>query len=391
MNKVLRFILCFILGVVSHTALAQNQKPLIWDYEALVAIRENPSEIDNKQFINTYIAKADSCLRLPPYIVTNKKWSYAEDNHYYCTMAPYWWPVEKDGKIVYEGRDGKVNPASNDLDKYKIDYMASRMQYFSLAYFFTGKTKYFKAFRNQMDAWFINKRTYMYPNFEYAQIVPGQNENRGRGVGILEGHPFNTVLDAYRLVSTKKPFNKKRRDAITKWFTDLGDWMEASDLGIIDSKANSNQGVSYDITLLNISLFVGNKTRADRIVKDFPSKRINKQIAADGKQQEELKRTKAFMYSVYNLGFFVDFIRLADAAGYDLYKDNSVRINKSFEYLLPFVNNHIAFPYQQITDWRVPEQNLYIEIGRMRKINSSIESELSLSEKRIIRKADIVF
>lgn len=379
-RRILIIVLTF-LYTLSLAAQIKQQDPLIWDYEALVAIRENPNTPDNKRFIQDFIEKADSCLTLPPYVVTNKKWSFVEDRHYYCTMAPYWWPVEKDGKIVYEGRDGQVNPASNDLDKYKIDYMALRLQYFSLAYFFTGKSKYYKAFRSQMDAWFINKKTRMYPNFEYAQIVPGQNNNRGRGVGILEGHPFNTVLDAYRLINTKKQFNKKRRDAITKWFTELGDWMETSDLGIIDSKANSNQGVSYDITLLNISLFVGNKVRADKIVRDFHTKRINKQIASDGKQQEELKRTKAFMYSVYNLTFFVDFIRLADAAGYNLYEDNKERINSAFQYLLPFVDNYSAFPYQQITDWRVSEENLLDQIERMKRINHSIDKDLKVSKK----------
>lgn len=373
-----------LLLLLCHSALyAQQQQPMIWDYQELEQIRHNSGTIENQRFIAGCIHKADSCLNLQPYSVTNKKWSFAKDKHYYCTMAPYWWPVEKDGEIVYEGRDGKVNPASNDLDKHKIDYMAERLRWLSLAYYFTGQSKYYKAFRKQMDVWFINKNTYMYPNFEYAQIVPSQNENRGRGVGILEGHPFNTVLDAYRLVNTKKRFNKKRREAITGWFEEMGDWMETSELGIIDSEANSNQGVSYDITLLNISLFVGNQKRADRIVKEFPTKRIKKQIATDGKQKEELKRTKAFMYSVYNLTFFVDFLRLADAAGYDLYEDNKARINKAFDYLIPFVENHSAFPYQQITDWSVSERNLSEQVERMKKINPSLNGELkSIKQKK---------
>ena len=104
-------------------------------------------------------------------------------------MAGYWWPEEKDGKIVYVRHDGKSYPGANDLDLKKIQQLAERLQYFSLAYYYTHNRKYLKAFQLHLDAWFVNLEIRMYPNFEYAQVILGKKEIKGRGVGLIEAHP----------------------------------------------------------------------------------------------------------------------------------------------------------------------------------------------------------
>ena len=105
---------------------------LLWYYEKLSEIKSNPQY---KQIIEECIVKAESYLSIPPVVVTNKKWSFNNDFHYYATMAGYWWPEERNGKIVYVNRDGKRNPEANDLDLRKTKKLAERLQYLSLAFF----------------------------------------------------------------------------------------------------------------------------------------------------------------------------------------------------------------------------------------------------------------
>ena len=349
----------------------------LWDISNIDDIKNNPARAIDRGKI---LEQAQAFLQAPLVIVTDKKWSFADDMHYYTSMAPYWWPVEKDGKVIYENRDGLVNPQSNELDKKKISILSERLKYFSLAYYFTEDEQYYEAFIQQIDAWFINKKTYMYPNFLYSQIVPGRGGNFGRPIGILEGYPFITAMESIRLMQSARSIGRWRTRKLVRWFREMGDWIETSDLGKKDALSNSNSGIAYDALLTDISLFVGNNERAQRIIQAFPENRIYKQIEEDGKQPAELARTKAFEYSVYNLEFFITFCSISNAAGIDTYNSNKERINAAFLYLLQFIGNTDNFPYSQITDWRQQEVRLYRLIAETRKLNPKIEIELRTSD-----------
>lgn len=350
----------------------------IWAISIIDDIKNNPVRTVDRGKI---LKQAQVFLQEPSVIVTDKKWSFAEDMHYYTSMAPYWWPVEKDGKVIYENRDGLVNPQSNELDKKKISILSERLKYFSLAYYFTEDEQYYEAFIQQIDAWFINKNTYMYPNFLYSQIVPGRGDNFGRPIGILEGYPLITAMESIRLMQSARSIGWRRTRELVRWFRELGDWIETSDLGKKDALSNSNSGIAYDALLTDISLFVGDSKRAQRIIQEFPEKRIYKQIEEDGKQPAELARTKAFEYSVYNLEFFITFCSISKAAGIDTYNSNKDRINAALSYLLQFIGNTENFPYSQITDWRHQEVRLYRLIAETKKLNPKIEIELGTSDK----------
>lgn len=373
----------FLMVFLLQGRLSAADKLYIWNAEELEAIKTDPSK---KALADRYVAKADSCLLLQPLTVVDKSWSFAENMHYYCTMAPYWWPEEIDGKTVYVNRDGYVNPQSLDLDKAKIAQLGDRMKHLSLAYYFTGDRRYFDAYREQLDVWFIDQDTYMYPDFLYAQVIPGRNGNKGRGIGIGEGHGFNDVLESFRLIDSVRSVGTRRRGKVIAWFRRLGDWMATSEQGIQQAKMNNNLGISYDTTLANISLFVGNRARAERIFDQFSEKRTYKQIEEDGKMPGELQRTKAFSYSVYCLDYFTDFFLLASSAGTDAYDRDRDRYNAAYRFLLQFVDNHEAFPYNQIIGWRDSTRSLYDQINRLKRIDPEIADRLTIKSASSVEK-----
>ena len=377
MNKklLLLFFFCFFLIINSSFLLAKNAT-LLWNYEQIKEIKDNPSFAG---IVIDCIATADSYLQMEPITVMDKTWSFNDDFHYYATMAGYWWPEEKNGKVVYVRHDGKSYPGANDLDFRKIKYMADRLQYFSLAYFFTGKSRYLRAMKKQLDVWFLSPKTYMYPNFNYAQVIPGKKEIKGRGVGLIEAHPFNTIMESVRLIETKNSIGKKRKRGLVKWFSDFADWMVESEQGIVDRKANSNQSISYDITLANIYEFIDREDLARKIIKEFPEKRINVQIQPDGKLPSELNRTNAFTYSTASLGFFSQFCILAKSLGEDLYSHNKDRFDVALRFLIGYMDRHEEFPYQQINGWESATKNLNAVLVGFKRINPNIEKELQYS------------
>ena len=48
----------------------------------------------------------------------------------------------------------------------------------------------------------------MYPNFEYAQMVPGVNGGKGRSFGVLDGYSFVEMLDGVALLEGSKGTEK---------------------------------------------------------------------------------------------------------------------------------------------------------------------------------------
>ena len=105
-------------------------------------------------------------------------------------------------------------------------------------------------------------------------------------------------------------------------------------------------------------LFVGNEQRAKAIADEFADKRLNKQIDEKGKQTEELKRTKAFSYSVYNLTHIMDFCYLVRYWYPTYYQSYSERIDKAFDFLIYYSNNQETFPYKQVVSWKGPIKTL---------------------------------
>ena len=77
-------------------------------------------------------------------------------------------------------------------------------------------------------------------------------------------------MESIRLLETVKPIGRERKAKLIKWFSDFADWMVDSELGKMDRKANSNQSVSYDVTLLNIVAFTGKDSLANEIIREFP-------------------------------------------------------------------------------------------------------------------------
>ena len=191
----------------------------------------------------------------------------------------------------------------------------------------------------------------MNPHFEYSQFVPGHNNNRGNPQGMADSYNFNDMLESIRLVGAVQSIGKQRMKSLKAWFSDFANWMQTSEYGKKTQSFKNGQLLTFDTTLYNIFIFTGQKSQRKAIFKDFPQKRVNTQIAADGKMPEALRRTKAFSYTVSDLQRIVDFATIAKADGKRLTKESQARIQTAIDYISPFATNRSAFPYSEIGDW----------------------------------------
>ena len=351
--------------------------PLIWDVQSFYDNKQDSSFNKNRQKL---LLKSDHYCNESPIVITAKGKTFAPNPHYYCSVGIYWWPDSlQSGKYIW--KDGIVNPESKTYDLDRLKDMANRCQDLCMAFFYSEDERYYNAFIRQLRAWFIDRDTYMYPNLEYAQVIPGQRNNLGRDNGMIDAYNFNNLIESIRLVNSIKEIDQETAYALQSWFNDLADWAYTGRAEKALRKADNNIGTAYDVSLINMYLFAGNTKRAKKIADNFAERRICAQIREDGRQPAELIRTKAYGYSISNLSHIIDFCYLVRQWDNNYYARYSERLDKAFDYLQDYVDTPTSFPYQQITSWTECQQRLRNLMKRRDKLQENGSSEVLFKPK----------
>lgn len=350
-----------------------SQGTHLWNYNRLSEIKSNPSKY--KKVYDMSLKRADRFASEPLLLITSKPAKFVSDTHYYVSLSFYYWPDPKNPGGPYIHKDGEKNPEYNSYDGRKFEILEDRLRSLSIAYYFTGSSKYRDAYLSQLRAWFIDKSTYMYPNLTYSQIAPGHDNNQGRPSGIIEGYQYTSIIESIRLVDSVSPIDSKTMKGVKKWFKLLGKWLRTSKAGILESQSISNHGFAYDVLLLDIDLFCTGKLNTDLV--SSLSNRLQIQIDRDGKQPEELKRASAMTYSIYNLEHVVDLCLLMESSGNSYYQSHKSIIDSAFNYLIQFIGRQSSFPYKENRDWKGLESKLKREYNRLpRRSSDSIKTNL---------------
>lgn len=325
---------------------------------------------DNYQY-STNESLADAIIKESPVtMIINDTTRKQVDKHYYMSLAVYAWPDPNNPSGPYITRDGEINPEWKEYDKVNYLEMVRRVVILADAFDRTGDTRYAECCLTQLKCWFLDSNTLMYPNFEYGQVIPGKNNGHGNPGAVCEALELVKVLNAIEKLNTQNAIPHSTYKKLRKWFNALRKWLQTSRLGLIMSNQKDNLGVIYDQLLYSICTFTGNSSVCKSIEKNFAARRINPHIQIDGKQPNELKRTRAMHYSIYNLGNIIDFCYLTKKNGTNFYQQNSERIDNAMSYLYQFVGNRDKFPYQEIGDWDSLEEYLKREMDRLTKLKN---------------------
>lgn len=352
--------------------------PAIYNIEALNSIRDNK----NDERLTVFIEEANNIVLLQPLSVFDKKKSFGPNKHFYSSISHYAWPDVDNPNGPYVIKDGQNNPEYAEYDGEALDKLAYRLKHLCTAYYITGDKEYKRAVEKQLKVWFWDKKTRMFPNFEYAQVLPGHNNNKGQSYGLAELSRFTVILESIMLFDYSKGLNRKEKRKLKAWFNAFQEWLLQSRQWHIISKVNDNNIISSSyLALVEMSLFVGNKRVADKLARDYKEKIIDAQIDDEGKQPAELRRTVGFGYSVGNLEEIIRFCLVMENLGVPLYKENQDKIDKAIDYLYQFVDNHDAFPYQQTVSWSWYEDRLRKIITRLPRLSSNQTKTKIMAEK----------
>ena len=299
-------------------------------------------------------ADAREAMEEGPFTVVSKDVTPPSgDKHDYMSQAPYFWrnPATPDG-LPYVRRDGERNPEIRRItDREGLRGLIAHTETLALSYYFLGDEAYAARASLLLRTWFLDAKTRMNPHLQYGQGIPGINQ--GRGIGIIETSGLTRVVDAVGLLAGSKAWTAADQQGLEAWFAEYLRWLRESGHGRDEAATTNNHGTHYDAQVASFALFTGQRELAAQVLGESRQKRIAAQIQPDGRQPRELERTRAWSYSVMNLGGFFTLAALGQRSGVDLWTWESPdgrSLRRALDWLVPFADGK-AWPHAQITPW----------------------------------------
>ena len=294
----------------------------------------------NKAFAAPLLAVTDKRTMMPP----------SNDAHDYYSLSPYWWPdSSKTDGLPYIRRDGLTNPESKrDLDAPRITAMSDRVMTMTLAWWYTGEAKYAERAATQLRAWFVDSVTRMTPHLRYAQLVRGNDKERGSG--IIDSRGLLDVVDAIVLLEQSTMLSDGDRRALRGWFSSYLAWLQTSPNGQTERAAKNNHGSWFAAQTAAFALFAGDTALARTVVSDVRA-RIGWQVQADGRQPLELERTKSLHYSAFNVLALSRLAEMGRPLGIDLWTYHAPTggsVAAAIDRMAPYVDRQHEWPDTQI-------------------------------------------
>ena len=326
-------------------------KPMTYSFEELVALKESGKV--SRAAIEKLRCDADDALTKPIMLVTNVKLPRPSgDIHDYISVAPYWWPnPDTPDGLPWVGRDGEVNPDTRT--GVHPSAMYGRIRLLALAaFYFPEKAKEYAEYANrQLYDWFINPETRTNPNAKYAQSVPGVAE--GRGAGLIEFCQISALLNALGILDCMGLISEELISGIKAWFYDFANWMLTHELGIRIDNSIDNHASWYSAHLLALAIFTERPALIKKLCHTLHYRRLRCSIMPDGSQPEELRRTKALMYSFYNLDALFLACHYSEENGYEGkwgvdMNSGDCLIKKAIDFLYPLVLDPASCPYSNL-------------------------------------------
>ena len=188
----------------------------------------------------------------------------------------------------------------------------------------------------------------MNPNIQFGQKRRGHNYNSPSGV--LEAWRMRWVIDCAILLESFPGWTEEDATKLRSWFSQFATWMVESPTGIEESMQPNNHGTWYNAQLILYALYSENFDLARKQLDKMPT-RIFSQVFIDGRQPQELIRTRSLNYSIFNARGLITVARLGRHLNYNLFTYRSLEgrsINLAVDYMTPFIFGEKEWPILQL-------------------------------------------
>ncbi len=309
---------------------------------AAQAARIDVAAIDRQRIIT---AANQYLLERPIAVTASSSPRSAGGLHDFFSEGDYWWPDPANPNGPYIQRDGMSNPDNFVEHRRALMRLSVQVPALVAAWKLTRNKRYAAKAAEHLRAWFIDERTRMNPNLQYAQAIHGITT--GRGIGIIDTIHLVEVARSIELLKDSSALSMTELGAITKWFKDYLEWMTTSKNGLDEREAKNNHGTCWVMQVAAFAQLVGDQKLLEFCRERFKTVIVPHQIAENGSFPEELRRTKPYGYSLFNLEAMATICQILSTPKDNLFvyeSSNGRSFRQAFEYMWPFISDKKSWP-----------------------------------------------
>jgi hypothetical protein len=288
-------------------------------------------------------------LKQEPITVTAQTSSRsAAGKHDFFSEGDYWWPNPVSVDSPYIQKDGMTNPDNFVAHRHAMIRFSRVMGTLGSAYKITADDKYVRHALLHCKAWFVDTATMMNPHLLYAQAIKGRFT--GRGIGIIDAIQLMEITQALTVMQNSPAMDKAVLAEIKKWFDQFLQWLTTHQYGKDEMNAANNHGTCWVMQVAAFAKFTGNQSLIDFCKDRYKNVLLPNQMAIDGSFPQELRRTKPYGYSIFNLDAMATICQLLSSDKDNLWAYQTIdgrSIKKGIEYLYPFIADKAKWPHKQ--------------------------------------------
>ena len=297
---------------------------------------------------------ANEYLPQPPITITASSSPRGKGGkHDYFSEADYFWPDPKNPNGPYIERDGYSDPQNFNDHRLALIRLSLIVPALTAAWLITQDKRYAQRAAVHLRAWFLDPDTRMNPSLDYAQAVQGVAP--GRSYGIIDTLHLVEVTRAARHLEVAQAVTPAESAGVREWFTEYLLWMRSSTNGQAEEAAKNNHGTCWTAQAAAFAAYIGNENAMWLCRERFRDHLLPEQMAADGSFPLELKRSKPYNYSLFDLDLLAMVCVIASASGlspggatnnlWQFALPNGNLYKKAVDFMFPFIEDKSKWPY----------------------------------------------
>ena len=271
----------------------------------------------------------------------------AGGRHDFFSEADYWWPDPANPGGPYIQRDGMTNPDNFVEHRRAMVRLSLHVPALAAAWKITGERRYADHAARHLRAWFVDAATRMNPHLLYSQAIHGRVT--GRGIGIIDTVHLVEVARAIPFITESRALSGEEASTLRDWFSQYLTWMTTHQYGIEEREARNNHGTCWVMQVAEFARFTGRADLTEFCRNRYKTVLLPNQLAADGSFPEELRRTKPYGYSLFNLDAMTTVCQIASRDADNLWRyelPDGRGIRKAVAFLFPFIANKKSWPHK---------------------------------------------
>lgn len=186
----------------------------------------------------------------------------------------------------------------------------------------------------------------MNPNLQSAQAIHGIAT--GRGTGIIDTLHLVEVARAISRLDGSSALSAEESAGVQAWFAEYLRWMTTHPYGQAERDAKNNHATCWVMQAAEFARLTGNREIAQFCRERYRTVLLPGQMAANGSFPQELRRTKPYGYSLFNLDAMAMVCQILSTRDDDLWRfklPDGRSISTGMEFLAPYIVDKQKWPY----------------------------------------------